>query len=245
VTEGADARAGKKVAGPVEIKHVVCEKPGASGSYVFADEVDAKLGLRAVRGRFPAVHKKARGRRRSRALVEENRPKLPRGDVIVVTGNWRELAHPVTKEKLRCVAVSHYARALRRPLDKCGSDGSLACEASGNGAARGINVVHYRLVEARQLQADGKTAECQQAALEAVAVARGLPRWRQYMKLNVATWTDYAGYRTRFDGILDEDTLFATAATLGTEAEAVYTACGGPAGAATTVAQEQSFHTCW
>ena len=90
-----------------------------------------------------------------------------------------------------------------------------------------------------------KPAECQQAALEAIAVARGLPRWRQYAKLNVEHWTDHAAYRTRFDGTLDEDTLFAQAATLGAEAETVYTACGGAADAPTTPVQEQSFHTCW
>jgi hypothetical protein len=45
--------------------------------------------------------------------------------------------------------------------------------------------------------------------------------------------------------VLDEDGVFATAAQLGTDAEAVYAECGGPASAATTAAQEQSFHTCW
>jgi hypothetical protein len=140
--------------------------------------------------------------------------------------------------------ISQYTKALHRAFDGCGADGTLACEATGNAAARGINVVHYRLAEARRLQSAHKPVECQQAALEAIAVSRGLPRWRQYAKLNVAQWVDHAGYRTRFDGTLDEDTLFATAASLGTEAERIFSACGGGSGA-TTAAQEQSFHDCW
>jgi hypothetical protein len=247
-TEPADARAGKKLAGAVEIRHLVCEKPGDdSGLFVIADELDArKLGLRAVHGRFPATHKKGTWQAAvESSLAEAQRPKLARGDVIVVSGAWREVVFPLTKERLRCVTVSHYARSMHRALDGCGADGALACEATGNAAARGINVVHYRLAEARQLQAAGKTADCQQAALEAVAVARGLPRWRQYAKLNVAGWVDHPGYRTRFDGTVDEDTLFTTATILGSQAEVIFAACGGPAGAPTTVGQEQSFHTCW
>jgi hypothetical protein len=71
-----------------------------------------------------------------------------------------------------------------------------------------------------------------------------MPRWRQYAKLNVKGWHDVAAYRTRFDGILDEDTLFATAATLGSDAEGVFSACGG-ASAKTVAEDEQSFHGCW
>jgi hypothetical protein len=77
--------------------------------------------------------------------------------------------------------------------------------------------------------ADGKTTQCQQAAIEAIAVARGLPRWRQYVALNVNQWKAYPRYRTRFDGILDEDTLFATTTALGAVAQEVHAQCGGAA----------------
>jgi hypothetical protein len=249
-TEPADARAGKKLGGAVELAHLVCEEAGretGAGPFAIADEIEpGKLAFRAVRGRFPAAHKKGTWQATvESALTSEQRPKPARGDVIVVSGAWRELVHPLTKTRLRCVTVSHYAKAMRHAVDGCGADGALACEATGNAAARGINVVHYRLAEAQRLQTAGKTTECQQAALEAVAVARGLPRWRQYVTLNIGKWVTHAGYRTRFDGTLDEDTLFATAARLGTEAEAIYVACGGGVGAPTAVAQEQSFHTCW
>jgi hypothetical protein len=105
--------------------------------------------------------------------------------------------------------------------------------------------VRYRVAEAQRLHDTGKTEDCQKAALEAIAVSRGAPRWRQYAKLNVDQWDKRNLYRTRFDGLLDEDTLFTTITTLGGDAQRVYESCGGPANAPTTVEQEQSFHTCW
>jgi hypothetical protein len=163
-------------------------------------------------------------------------------DPIAITGTWRPQVNPLTKERLRCVSASRFVKRVANPLGACGGLGT--CEASGSASARAINVVHYRLAEAQRLQAAGKQDDCQQAALEAVAVARGLPRWRQYMSLNAGKWKEGQAYRTRFDGVLDEETLFARTAALGTEAEAVYKACGGGA-PATAVEQEQSFHTCW
>jgi hypothetical protein len=243
-TEPADRRVGTRLGGPVEIVHLVCEDPAHADAYVIADEIDARLVARAARGRFPPAHKQGSWQAGVETALAAA-PKLSRGDVVFVSGSWRPLEHPLTKERMRCVQVSHYVRSLKRALDACGGDGAIACEAGGNAAARAINVVHFRLVEARRLQAAGATGDCQQAALEAVAVARGLPRWRQYAKLNVGKWVEHAGYRTRFDGTLDEDALIARAAELGAQAEAVYTSCGGAAGAPTTAAQEQSFHTCW
>lgn len=231
-TEPADPRAGKKVSGPVAIEHLVCEEPDQPDKYLFADELDAKLAIKPVRGRMPKARK----------------PTTPIELAIapmVVTGSWRSLEHPLMKRKLRCVTVTHYMSRLAKPVDACGANGSIGCEAIGDAAARGINVVHYRLLEARRLHDAGKTAECQQAALEAIAVARGMPRWRQYAKLNVDEWIDRTTYRTRFDGLLDEDALFAQAISLGAEAEQVFVGCGGAAHAPTSVTDEQSFHMCW
>jgi len=237
-TAPADPRAGKKLAGPVIIEHLVCRRE--PGTYLLADELEAgKLAARPARGRFPPPPKKGSWQAEVAAWLD---PKPARGDAIAVAGSWRDTTHPLTGEHLQCVTVSRYTRATH-PVDTCGI--AAGCEADGNAAARGINVVHYRLAEARRLQAAGKLDDCQQAALEAIAVARGMPRWRQYAKLNVEHWTDHAAYRTRFDGTLDEDGLFAAAASLGSEAEAVYASCGGVAGAPTTPAQEQSFHDCW
>ena len=233
--EAADPRAAKKkLKGPVEIQHLVCQRPDG-GPFMISDELDPKLQIKAAR-RFGKPHKKGAWQ------AEVETPFRP--ELVVVTGAWHEITQPLTHEHLRCVTASQYV-TLKKPLDACGSTGDITCEAAGNAAAHGLDVVRFRLQEARQLQAAGNNDGCQQAALEAIAVARGLPRWRQYAKLNVGEWPKNARYRTRFDGILDEDTLFENAQSLGAEAEAVFATCGGAAGAPTTAEQEQSFHTCW
>ena len=233
----ADPRAGKKLSGAVEIQGLACK---LGDGFIVVDALDPKLIARRARGRFPKPHKTG-----WQAPIEQAPllPKLAHGDALVVTGTkLRELTDPVTHETRTCVAVSHFTH-VKKPLDKCGGD-NYGCEATGNNAAHGIDVVHFRLAEARALQTANKPEACQAAALEAIAVSRGLPRWRQYAKLNTRAWHDVAAYRTRFDGILDEDSLFATAASLGSDAEAVYLACGG-ASAKTVAEDEQSFHGCW
>ncbi|HEY1812590.1 MAG TPA: hypothetical protein VGG74_09615 [Kofleriaceae bacterium] len=239
-TEPADPRATKKLAGAVEVEHLACEAP--DGSIVTADELaKSPLHVRPFRRRFPREHKKGTWQQDYEVALNQ---KLPRGDVVVVTGARRDLTNPLTHEVLHCAPAARYARSVRHPIDRCGSVGDMTCEAAGNAAARAINVAHYRVQEAKRLEAAGNTNDCQQAALEAVAVARGLPRWRQYQKLNVQHWTDHLIYRTRFDGTLDEDALFAAIAKLGSDAESLYASCGGGT-AATAVEQEQSFHACW
>jgi hypothetical protein len=241
--EPPDPRAGKKL-GRAEIVHLVC-RDAEDGPLVFADEIGTAK-VTPARGRMPVPHKKGTWQAEVETSVSAAlAPEIQRGDVIVVTGTWKTVSHPVTAERLRCVTVSHHTKSLRRALDACGGRGAVACEAMGNAAVHGINVVHYRLAEARKLQAAGKLPECQRASLEAIAVARGLPRWRQYVSLNVDQWRTYPRYRTRFDGVLDEDTLFTTAIALGAQAQQVHADCGGPATPKTTAVQEQSFHTCW
>ncbi|MGE0868413.1 MAG: hypothetical protein AB7P03_07625 [Kofleriaceae bacterium] len=248
-TEPADPRAAKSQPGPVQIRHLVCQKPGTddAASQLIADEIaPASLALVPARGRFPKPHKKGTWQADVvAAYVEDQGIKLGAGDVIAIAGTWRAHSHPMTRQRLRCVTIVHYTRSMRRGLDGCGSMGRLVCEATGNAAARGINVVHYRVAEARRLKAAGKLSECQQAAKEAIAVSRGMPRWRQYMALNTGAWDERARYRTRFDGVLDEQELFAAVATLGSEAAAIYADCGGGVKADTTVDEEQSFHMCW
>lgn len=242
--EAADPRAGKKSPRPVEIVHVVCAR-GDAGPYVIVDEL-AGADVRDVRGRRPPKANKP-GTWQAEvvgAFTAALQPELARADVVRVTGTWRAVVHPLTRERMRCVSVSRFARSLR-PLDACGGHGKIACEAAHDHATHGINVVHFKVLEAQQLQSRGKSSECQQAALEAIAIARGMPRWRQYMALNTTQWKPAARYRTRFDGILDEDTLFTTAIALGVEAERIYVACGGPANPQTSAAHEQSFHGCW
>jgi hypothetical protein len=241
----ADPRAGKKPSGAVAIMHLVCTRGSeGEGPFLIVDEL-GKLDVRAVRGKVPKAGKKRSWQAEVEAATTAALgPEVARGDVVRVAGAWATIAHPVTKERLHCVEVAHHAKALRRALDTCGGQGAIACEAGGNAAVHGLDVVHYRLAEAKHHAAAGRETECQQAALEAIAVARGMPRWRQYMTLNTDQWKPVARYRTRFDGVLDEDTLFSTAIALGGDAEKVYVECGGPASPKTTVGDEQSFHTC-
>ncbi|MEJ7596344.1 MAG: hypothetical protein WKG01_00425 [Kofleriaceae bacterium] len=243
--EPPDPRAGKQHV-RAEISHLVCRPAGReTGQLVFADEIGGtQVMIRAARGAQPKAHKAGWEAGVARAVRVALQPEVARGDVIRVTGAWTERTHPVTQEALRCVTVSHHVAVMRAALDPCGGRGAIACEATGNAAVHGINVVHYRLGEARRLHAAGDDPGCQRASLEAIAVARGLPRWRQYVTLNVNKWRASPRYRTRFDGILDEETLFTTAMSLGREAEVVHTSCGGAAHPPPDATREQSFHTC-
>jgi hypothetical protein len=242
--EPRDPRAGTRLAGgPVEIQHRVCARATGSGeTFIVVDELDAKLATRAYKRRFPRAEQKGSWQAALATWFAEQH-KLPRRDAVAITGAWRPTKHPLTGEALRCVTLVHYTKLPRTTLDACGAAGRTACEAGGDAAARAINLVHFRLAEARRLRMAGKDDACQAAALAAIAAARGLPRWRQYAKLNVGEWKEGLAYKTRFDGILDEDELVATAMRMGTEAEQLHAACGGAA-ARTTPAQEQSFHSC-
>ncbi len=241
--EAKDARDGQRITGAAEVEHFVCQRKldGDLGPPAIVDEVAPKLKVRAYPRRFPSPHKKGWPAELEAAFKD----KLPKGDVLVITGATREVMNPVTHEPLRCAPAAQYTRALHGKLDACGGSGKLGCEAGGNAVAHAIDVVHYRLAEAKTLAAAKDEDKCRQAAVEAIAVARGLPRWRQYKKLNVGQWTDGLWYKTRFDGLLDEDSLFAEATELGTEAESVYASCGGEVNVKTKPEQEQSFHVCW
>jgi hypothetical protein len=242
-TEAADARATPKTKGSLEIERIVCESPdGADAPPILVDELAKNLTAKPSRGRAKP-HKKHSWQAELEAKLRDSK-QFAKGSSLVVTGAWHTMKLPSTHESMRCVAVSQYV-AAPKGLDACGSIGDAACEAAGNAAARAINVVHYRIAEARTLQAAHKSEACQQAALEAVAVSRGFARWRQYMKLNEGVWDKRDRYRTRFDGVVDEDTLAAKIQAMGSDAETLHGECGGPAGAPTTTEQEQSFHTCW
>ncbi len=246
--EPADPRAKKKPPRSAEISHTVCTRAAQpnAGPFVIVDELGGpKLTVKPARKRFPTQSKKGTWQAGVEAdVMTALKPDMSPGDVVRVTGTWKTRTHPLTSEKLRCVAVSHFVKILKRPLDTCGSQGTTTCEAAGDASTHGINVVRYRLAEALRLQAANDTAGCQQASREAVAVARGMPRWRQYASLNTNRWKSWPRYRTRFDGVLDEDSLFALAIALGSEAQDIHVACGGTS-LQTKVADEQSFHTCW
>lgn len=242
--EQKDARAGTKLAGTVELQHHVCQR--GDGPWMIVEELDDnKPVAKQHRGRVPKPHKKGSWQAEiATALADTRVGKAPRGEVFAVLGGAaRAVKHPVTRESLRCVTVAQYTTLPRGALDPCGTSGKTTCEAAGNAAARGLNLARFRLAEAAHLQAAGKEAECQVAALDALATARGLPRWRQYAKLNVGEWTEGLAYKTRFDGVLDEDALFAIAPAIEAEATKLHAACGG-ASPKTTAEHEHAFHSC-
>jgi hypothetical protein len=223
----------KPLRGAFAIAHVVC---GAAdeGPFEIHDELGAPAA-RPFRGRVPKAARKGSWQAAvETAAAAALGPEVGRGEAVRVSGRWK------TVKGQRCVTVVHHAR-LTVALDACGSRGHIACESSGNAAAHGLELVRKGLDEARRLQGEA----CQQASLQAIAVSRGMPRWRQYMQLNTAKWKGAPRYRTRKDGILDEDALFARAAQLGAEALALHADCGGAANPKTTAAQEQVFHTCF
>jgi hypothetical protein len=233
--EPSSARAGTKLAGAVEIEHEACRRDG--GAWMILDDGlgGRALAIRSYRKHPPKPHKAGSWQ----AAIEESLP-----EKYVVTGAaMRPLKHGVTNEPMQCVKVAQYA-TLHATLGICGIPGDVTCEAAGNPAARALNLVRYRLAEAMALHSEGKEADCQAASLDALATVRGMPRWRQYAKLNVGEWKDGILYKTRFDGVLDEDALFALAASLGSDAERLHTTCGGAAGVKTTPQQEQAFHSC-
>jgi hypothetical protein len=248
--EEKDPRAGIKLAGNVELQHHVCQRVLAGdqmGPWLIIEDLDGKkLEARTKRGQFPKPHKKGSWQAEiATALADQRVGKAPRGEVFSVLGGAvRAMKHPITHESLRCVTVAQYTTLPRAKLDPCGTSGKAACEASGNAAARGINLARFRISEAAKLRDAHKDDACRTAALDALATARGLPRWRQYAKLNVGAWTEGLAYKTRFDGVLDEDSLFALASTLATEAQKLLVDCGMVGTPPTTPEHEHAFHSC-
>jgi hypothetical protein len=241
--EAKDPRSGTKVAGRVEIQHRVCQREDEQ--FLVIDELEPKLQTKKLRGRPPRPPKKGSWQADLATwFTDHHVPKPGKRDAIAVVGTWKSIDHPLTREPLKCVTLVHYTTLGKGKLDDCGGRGKVACEAAGNEAARAINLVHFRFAEAKQLNAAGNYNGCSEAALDAVATARGMPRWRQYAKLNVGQWTEGLAYRTRFDGTLDEDQLFAAAAVLGTQAEQLYVECSRKSPAVTTPQHEHAFHTC-
>lgn len=108
---------------------------------------------------------------------------------------------------------------------ECGMP-NLLCEALGSKVARGINIVHYRIEEAKTAQAAGKKPVCQDAARAAAATASGVSKFRDQQKA-AHNWNTRYPYKTRYDGTLDEQALFARLAEYKKAAEGLFKSCGG------------------
>jgi len=162
------------------------------------------------------------------------------GDVVFVPDSetWGECT--VGDEPARCIDLYWYGKKMDFDITDCGTgDLNVRCEGGGNPAARAINVAHFRVDEATKLSAGGNKADCKKAALEAVAVSRGLA------KSNIGfADEDTAKYKTLFDGTLNRQALTKKLAELGKQATALYKGCGGGE-PRTSDEDEQSYHARW
>jgi hypothetical protein len=140
--------------------------------------------------------------------------------------------------RLRCVEVHWYAKNHKLSSNACGvfERDDVTCEPAGSKAARALNIAHYRLDEAQKLKDAGQNDDCQSAARQALAISRGLPKWKAQKR----DWKNGLTYKTRYDGTLSEADLFAKVASVGEQASTLYKTCGGSA-AETTESEEFTF----
>jgi len=114
---------------------------------------------------------------------------------------------------------------MKRPPKLGEPFAKFACEPGGSNVVVGVNLIHFRIEAATAAQPSDK-ARCQREARAAVAIARGVVRFRDEAKAG-KTWATGLTYRTRYDGDLDEPKLFELATSNGTAAEKLFKACGG------------------
>jgi hypothetical protein len=156
---------------------------------------------------------------------------LERGDVAFIPASSEWEAATCGDEKCRCVSVSWYRKKVEFETNACGSyDRNSACERAGgltpSNTTRAINMIHFRLDKAKKASEEGDTDACSSAAASAVAMSRGLPKFKK-QEVKYGRWENGVSYITRYDGNLKEAELFAKVAKFGVEAQALLKKCGG------------------
>ena len=140
-------------------------------------------------------------------------------------GGWHD-ERDANLNPVRWQTVRIYASNWEQKPNECGTNSSrTACEASGSKTAASINVIRYRLDEAKKL-ADSDPEGCKTASFYAVAVSRGLRKFRDHA-IAKKRWTTGVQYKTRYDGELDEKALFGKVDDYEKAALAVHKQCGG------------------
>jgi hypothetical protein len=143
---------------------------------------------------------------------------------FVVQGSWQ---HDRDKnlDPRKWLTVRIYAANWELKPNECGSHGETVCEASGSKGARGFNYMRFRLDEAKKYQKSNKEA-CLISSFAAVATARGVKKFRAG-RIAKKKWSPGLTYKTRFDGELSEEELFARVDEVEKEALALHAKCGG------------------
>jgi hypothetical protein len=134
--------------------------------------------------------------------------------------------HQQTITKKEVCTPTCYPALAPDPVGHCHSAEQVACEEGGSKAAYAINMIHFRIDEAKTAKNDGRADACAQAALVAMALATGLPKFRE-VRRKEGKWVKNIVYKTRWDDELSEAELFAKAERSKSMARKLYKGCGG------------------
>lgn len=120
----------------------------------------------------------------------------------------------------------HSEKPASKDGPPCGkADDNLVCEASGSNTALALNIIHFRLDEARKAQKAGKKDVCRDASQVAAATSQGVTKYRTAQKVK-KEWSDGLVYQTRA-GTLPEAKAFEFVDKSLKEATKLFKACGG------------------
>ncbi|HUI49100.1 MAG TPA: hypothetical protein VL119_10410 [Acidimicrobiia bacterium] len=134
--------------------------------------------------------------------------------------------HDPTIVKREVCTPTCYPALAPDPVGHCHSTQAVACEEGGSTSAYAINMIHFRIDEARTAEHDGHAGVCARAALVAMALATGLPTFRE-VRRKEGKWVEHVVYKTRWDDELSEADLFAKAERSRSMARELYRSCGG------------------
>jgi hypothetical protein len=156
--------------------------------------------------------------------------KMSPGDkVVVVADDWDIERHKISGAVIgRVIGFRHYSKSFSVKMNNCLSpDDKVVCEASGSKTVKALNIIHYRLEQARKLKQAGDKRLCSIAAWGAAKTSRWIKKFKEEQQKD-DHWAQGLTYKTRWDGSLTEEQAFALVDKSDRDAEALFTACGGP-----------------
>ena len=147
----------------------------------------------------------------------------------------------------RQIKFRHYKfdQVVDYELTKCRvRDRKIVCEASGSKSAKAINMMHWHMALARDALTRRKFEVCGEWASFVFGWNRGLLKFRETQK-SEKKWIDGFTYKTRWDGNLSEEALFAKAALFADEAKDLAYQCGRPEPKVTTAGSNWDLSFSW